>query len=80
MKVTKCPPDEAIGARDLQHWASRRIAGWSGSGRWFDDDDARRRPGDDDGRSWSPWVEVSPPSCAGAGAMMFERYSIEMRE
>jgi hypothetical protein len=30
IKVTKCPPGEALGARDLQRWAQRRAAGWSG--------------------------------------------------
>jgi hypothetical protein len=29
-KVTICPSGEALGARDLQHWASRRSAGRSG--------------------------------------------------
>jgi hypothetical protein len=30
VKVTICPPGEALGARDLQRWSSRRIAGRSG--------------------------------------------------
>jgi hypothetical protein len=30
VKVTICPPGEAIGARDLQRWASRRSAGRGG--------------------------------------------------
>jgi hypothetical protein len=30
MKVTKLPPGETIGARDLQTWASRRAAGRAG--------------------------------------------------
>jgi hypothetical protein len=30
VKVTKCPPEEALGARDLQLWAQRRAAGRSG--------------------------------------------------
>jgi hypothetical protein len=30
MKITKLPPGEAEGARDLQTWASRRSTGWSG--------------------------------------------------
>jgi hypothetical protein len=31
VKVTVCPPGEALGARDLQQWASRRSAGLSGT-------------------------------------------------
>ena len=30
VKVTICPPGEAIGARDLQEWAGRRAVGKSG--------------------------------------------------
>ncbi len=33
VKVTKCPPGEAIGARDLQKWGRRRAAGKGGAGR-----------------------------------------------
>jgi len=30
MKITKLPPGEAVGARDLQTWSSRRAAGRAG--------------------------------------------------
>ena len=30
VKITKCPPGEAEGARDLQEWGSRRLVGRSG--------------------------------------------------
>lgn len=30
IKITKCPPGEAIGARDLQKWGQRRTIGQSG--------------------------------------------------
>lgn len=30
IKITKLPPGEAMGARDLQNWAHRRLAGRSG--------------------------------------------------
>jgi hypothetical protein len=29
-KITKLPPGEAVGARDLQRWSKRRLAGISG--------------------------------------------------
>jgi hypothetical protein len=29
-KITRLPPGEALGARDLEHWASRRLAGRAG--------------------------------------------------
>jgi len=32
VKVTKLPPGEAAGARDLQIWSSRRLAGGAGVG------------------------------------------------
>jgi hypothetical protein len=76
MKVTKCPPGEAIGARDLQRWASRRRAGLSGSGSWGDDDERRWRRGEglQSDKRWSEWVEIPPPSVA-RDAVQFERYS-----
>jgi len=30
VKITKLPPGEALGARDMQHWAERRMKGQSG--------------------------------------------------
>lgn len=30
IKITHCPPGAALGADDLRHWASRRLAGRSG--------------------------------------------------
>jgi hypothetical protein len=30
IKITKCPPGEALGARDLQRWAAQRLKGGSG--------------------------------------------------
>jgi hypothetical protein len=30
VKVTKCPPGEATGARDLQNWSRQRVVGGSG--------------------------------------------------
>jgi hypothetical protein len=30
IRITKLPPGEALGARDLQNWAHRRLAGRSG--------------------------------------------------
>jgi hypothetical protein len=30
VKVTKCPPGEATGARDLQNWSRQRAIGQSG--------------------------------------------------
>lgn len=44
--ITKCPPGEAIGARDLQRWSSRRRGGWSGSGKGvdFEDDQFTKQP------------------------------------
>jgi hypothetical protein len=30
VKITRCPPGEAMGARDLQRWAHQRLRGRSG--------------------------------------------------
>jgi hypothetical protein len=70
-KVTVLPPGEAVGARDLQRWASRRSAGRSGSG--MSRQDFKRL------EAWKPrpkldaadrWLERhdKPPAKAGAAA------------
>lgn len=47
MRITICPPGEALGARDLQRWSRRRAGGWSGSGKaddeWVDQFTTRER-------------------------------------
>lgn len=37
MRITICPPGEALGARDLQRWSRRRAGGWSGAGKTDDE-------------------------------------------
>jgi hypothetical protein len=44
-KITKLPPGEALGARDLQRWSSRRRAGLSGAGSHGDEQDRLWRRG-----------------------------------
>lgn len=68
MRITICPPGEALGARDLQRWSQRRASGWSGAGRagdeWVDRFTRRPRTISCRGCGHSAVVEVSDAKVA----------------
>jgi hypothetical protein len=57
MKITKLPPGEAVGARDLQTWASQRSAGRAGVPVGEKERKALAWKRRDRAQRWLDWIE-----------------------
>ena len=70
-KITRLPPSEALGARDLQRWSQRRATGRAGVPPTRKDKRDARRVGLDHGDAAAQWLRQHGDDQPSSAALVF---------